>query len=100
MERIRTKLLDESAQIKKSEEAKKQRNLKKYGKQIQMDRIKERAKDKRDMLDSIKSLKRSELEEALAFLRILNSCVYLISLFRTRRCRDDARRRRVRHRAG
>ncbi|KAG8871476.1 hsp90 co-chaperone Cdc37 [Tulasnella sp. 331] len=58
MERIRTKLLDESAFIKKSEEAKKQRNLKKYGKQIQMDRIKERAKDKRNMLDSIKSLKR------------------------------------------
>ncbi|KAG9023648.1 rRNA-processing protein and EBNA1-binding protein ebp2 [Tulasnella sp. JGI-2019a] len=58
MERIRTKLLDESAAIKKSEEAKKQRILKKYGKQIQMDRIKERAKDKRDMLESIKSLKR------------------------------------------
>jgi len=60
MERIRTKLLDESASIKKGEEAKKQRNLKKYGKQIQMDRLKERAKDKREMLESVKSLKRSE----------------------------------------
>ena len=61
MERIRTKLLDETAAIKKSEDAKKQRNLKKYGKQIQIDRLKERQKEKRDMLEKVKSLKRSEL---------------------------------------
>lgn len=60
MERIRTKLLDESASIKKSEEAKKQRQLKKFGKQVQVERTKERLMSKKDMLDKVDTLKRSE----------------------------------------
>lgn len=58
MERIRQRLLDESAGIKASENAKRQRELKKYGKQIQTEKLLERQKSKRDMEDKVNSLKR------------------------------------------
>ncbi|KAG9018697.1 hsp90 co-chaperone Cdc37 [Tulasnella sp. 427] len=58
MERVRSKLLDEAAAMKRSEEAKRQRDLKKYGKQIQVEKIKERAKNKKEMLEKVSSLKR------------------------------------------
>ena len=61
MERIRQKLLDESAGIKKSEEARRQRDLKKFGKQVQVEKLKERAKSKKDMEERLTVLKRSEL---------------------------------------
>jgi rRNA-processing protein EBP2 len=60
MERIRQRLLDESAGIKKGEEAKKQRDLKKFGKQVQVEKLKEREKMKKDMQDRLKGLKRSK----------------------------------------
>jgi len=60
MERIRMKLLDETAGIKKSEQAKKQRDLKKFGKEVQVEKIKERAREKKDMEERVKGLKRSE----------------------------------------
>lgn len=59
MERVRSKLLDEAAAMKRSEEAKRQRDLKKFGKQVQVEKIKERAKNKKDMLEKVASLKRS-----------------------------------------
>lgn len=59
MERIRQKLLDETAGIKKGEQAKRQRELKKFGKQVQVEKLKEREKGKKDMQDKLKSLKRS-----------------------------------------
>ena len=62
MERIRTKLLDEAAGMKKSEEAKKQRQLKKFGKQVQVERTKERTQAKKEMLNKVDSLKRSEFD--------------------------------------
>jgi rRNA-processing protein EBP2 len=58
MERVRQRLLDESASIKKSEDAQKQRQLKKYGKEVQVEKLKERAKGKKDMEERIKGLKR------------------------------------------
>lgn len=58
MERIRQRLLDESASIKASENAKRQRELKKYGKQIQTEKLLERQKNKRDLEDKVNSLKR------------------------------------------
>lgn len=60
MERIRQKLLDEGAGIKKGEEARKQRDLKKFGKQVQVEKLKEREKSKKEMDERLKSLKRSE----------------------------------------
>lgn len=61
MERIRQKLLDDSANIKASEQAKKQRHLKKFGKQVQVEKQKEREKSKREMNDKVKSFRKSEL---------------------------------------
>lgn len=58
MERVRQRLLDESAGIKASENAKRQRELKKYGKQIQTEKLQERQKHKRDMEEKVESLKR------------------------------------------
>ena len=58
MERIRQRLLDESAGIKKGEEKRREREGKKFGKQVQIEKIKERDKSKKDM-ERLKSLKRS-----------------------------------------
>lgn len=60
MERIRQRLLDEGATIKRSEEKRREREGKKYGKQVQMEKLKEREKSKKDMEDRLKGLKRSE----------------------------------------
>ena len=60
MEKIRQKLLDESAGIKASEAAKKQRSLKKFGKQVQVERLKEREKAKKDLDEKVKSFKKSQ----------------------------------------
>ena len=59
MERIRQRLLDETANIKKSEEAKRQREGKKFGKQVQQEKLKERVQTKKEMEERIKGLKRS-----------------------------------------
>lgn len=58
MDKLKTKLLKEAADKKASEDAKKQRQLKKFGKQVQHATLQERAKQKRDTLDKIKSLKK------------------------------------------
>lgn len=58
MDKLKTKLLKEAADKKASEDAKKQRQLKKFGKQVQHATLQDRAKQKRDTLDKIKSLKK------------------------------------------
>ncbi|CAO3609374.1 unnamed protein product [Mucor hiemalis] len=58
MAKIRQKLLDESASLKASEDAKRQRQLKKFGKKVQVEKQLERQKQKTEMLDKIKLLKR------------------------------------------
>ncbi|KAG2223867.1 hypothetical protein INT45_012740 [Circinella minor] len=58
MAKVRQKLLDESAQLKASEDAKRQRLLKKYGKKVQVEKQLERQKQKTDTLEKIKLLKR------------------------------------------
>ena len=60
MERIRQRLLDEGAAIKKSEEKRREREGKKFGKQVQMEKLKEREQNKKDMEERLKGLKRSE----------------------------------------
>jgi rRNA-processing protein EBP2 len=60
MERIRQRLLDESATIKRSEEKRKEREGKKFGKQVQLEKIKERERSKKDMEERLKGLKRSK----------------------------------------
>ncbi|KIK23477.1 hypothetical protein PISMIDRAFT_100270 [Pisolithus microcarpus 441] len=58
MERIRIKLLDERAGIKKAEEKRKEREAKKFGKQVQIEKQKERERSKKEMTERLKSLKR------------------------------------------
>ena len=58
MEKIKERLVEEAQSIKKSEEAKKMRDMKKFGKQIQAQKIQERAKMKSETLRKIGELKR------------------------------------------
>lgn len=60
MGRIKKKLYDDAAGKKASAEAKKLRDAKKFGKQVQVAKEQERAKQKRETLDKIKDLKRSK----------------------------------------
>ena len=60
MERIRQRLLDESAGLKRAEEKRKEREGKKFGKQVQLEKIKERQQSKKEIEERLKGLKRSE----------------------------------------
>lgn len=59
MNSIKKKLYDEAASKKASADARRQRDLKKFGKQVQVAKLQQRAKEKRDALEKINSLKRS-----------------------------------------
>ncbi len=59
MGKIRQKMTDEAANKKAAAEARKQRDLKKFGKQVQVAKLQERDKAKRDTLDKINLMKRS-----------------------------------------
>lgn len=61
MAKIKAKLIDEAASKKASAEARKQRDLKKFGKQVQVAKIQERDKERKQTLEKIKVLKRSML---------------------------------------
>ncbi|CDK25571.1 unnamed protein product [Kuraishia capsulata CBS 1993] len=58
MEKLKAKLVTEASEKKAIEEARKQRQLKKFGKQVQHATLQDRQKEKRDTLDKFKSLKR------------------------------------------
>lgn len=60
MGKIRQRMTDEAANKKAAAEARKQRDLKKFGKQVQVAKLQERDKAKRETLDKINILKRSE----------------------------------------
>lgn len=61
MEKVKAKLIEEASAKKASAEARKLRDLKKFGKQVQVAKLQERQKAKRETLEKIKTLKRSEL---------------------------------------
>ncbi|KAF8867576.1 eukaryotic rRNA processing protein EBP2-domain-containing protein [Gymnopilus junonius] len=58
MERIRQRLLNEAAGIKKSEDKRKEREGKKFGKQVQVEKLKDRERAKKEMEERLKGLKR------------------------------------------
>ncbi|KAL5614303.1 hypothetical protein BROUX41_004411 [Berkeleyomyces rouxiae] len=62
MEKIKGKMVAEASAKKASAEARKLRELKKFGKKTQVAKIQERAKEKRETLDKIKNLKRKRQE--------------------------------------
>jgi rRNA-processing protein EBP2 len=61
MDKIKAKLVEEASNKKAAAEARKLRDLKKFGKQVQVSKLQERQKAKRETLDKIKTLKRSKL---------------------------------------
>ncbi|CZT24882.1 related to rRNA processing protein (Ebp2) [Ramularia collo-cygni] len=58
MGKVRSKLLDETARKKASADARRQRDLKKFGKAVQVAKLQERQKEKTATLDRIQTLKR------------------------------------------
>lgn len=61
MGKIKHKMTEEAANKKAAAEARKQRDLKKFGKQVQVAKLQERDKAKRETLDKINLLKRSAI---------------------------------------
>ncbi|KAH3662390.1 hypothetical protein OGAPHI_005642 [Ogataea philodendri] len=58
MDKLKAKLVTEATEKKAREEARRQRQLKKFGKQVQHETLQKRQKEKSDALAKIKSLKR------------------------------------------
>ena len=59
MDKVKAKLVEEASAKKAAAEARKLRDLKKFGKQVQVAKLQERQKQKRETLEKIKTLKRS-----------------------------------------
>jgi len=59
MQKVKAKMIEEATAKKASAEARKQRDLKKFGKQVQVQKQQERAKQKRETLEKINLLKKS-----------------------------------------
>ncbi|KAI0376667.1 Ebp2-domain-containing protein [Hypomontagnella monticulosa] len=64
MEKVKAKLVEEASAKKASAEARKLRDLKKFGKQVQVAKLQERQKAKRETLEKIKTLKRKRQESS------------------------------------
>ncbi|KAF4551194.1 putative rRNA-processing protein EBP2 [Elsinoe fawcettii] len=65
MGKIKKKLVDDAASKKAAAEARRQRDLKKFGKQVQVAKLQERDKAKRETLDKIKMLKKKRSGAAI-----------------------------------
>ncbi|PHH84759.1 hypothetical protein CDD83_1435 [Cordyceps sp. RAO-2017] len=62
MHKVKAKLVEEASAKKAAAEARKLRDLKKFGKQVQVAKLQERQRAKRETLDKIKTLKRKRQE--------------------------------------
>lgn len=92
MDKIKKKLYEEAASKKASADAKKQRDLKKFGKQVQIAKMQERHKEKRETLEKINELKRSTFYTPYYFItypsQVLHGNTNVTCLnYRTQRCR-------------
>jgi hypothetical protein len=70
MTKIKKKLFDEAASKKAAADARRQRDLKKFGKQVQVAKLQQRQKEKKETLEKINSLKRSTLPPHLLSVSI------------------------------
>ena len=59
---MRNNLLNQEKDIKASEEARKQRHLKKFGKQVQHEKAKQRLEEKKKVLEKVSSLRKKSRE--------------------------------------
>jgi hypothetical protein len=73
MGKIKGKLIDEAASKKASAEARRQRDLKKFGKQVQVAKLQERSREKKDTMDKIQLLKRSKFGLILPITQTRNA---------------------------
>ncbi len=89
MGKVRQKMVDEAARKKASSDARRQRDLKKFGKAVQVAKLQERDKAKRETLDKINVLKRSTSDHPFFVWRIL-----LMMFHRTTRRRPHRERGR------
>ncbi|EEA26135.1 rRNA-processing protein EBP2 [Talaromyces marneffei ATCC 18224] len=64
MTKIKKKLFDEAASKKAAADARRQRDLKKFGKQVQVAKLQQRQKEKKETLEKINSLKRKRKTES------------------------------------
>jgi rRNA-processing protein EBP2 len=100
MEKVKARLVEEATNKKAAAEARKQRDLKKFGKQVQVAKEQERAKEKRATLDKIKTLKRSEFfslfhpPSLYDWYGIDSKLIHLDRTYRGLRCRLGCERRR------
>jgi rRNA-processing protein EBP2 len=69
MGRVRARLVDDAARKKAASDARRQRDLKKFGKAVQVAKQQERDKAKRETMDKINVLKRSMYLHVLLVLR-------------------------------
>jgi rRNA-processing protein EBP2 len=69
MGRVKQRLVDDAATKKAASEARRQRDLKKFGKAVQVAKLQERDKSKRETMDKINTMKRS-MFKSLKILRI------------------------------
>jgi rRNA-processing protein EBP2 len=67
MGKVKGKLLEEAERKKRAQEARKLRDLKKFGKQVQVAKLQEREKEKKQALEKIQILKRSMLTRKCLF---------------------------------
>jgi rRNA-processing protein EBP2 len=79
MDRIKKKLYNEAAEKKGREEARRQRDAKKFGKQVQVAKMEERAKMKRDTLEKVRDLKRSKTPLSLCLLVVMLVLVLVLA---------------------
>ena len=98
MQKVKAKLVEEATAKKASAEARKQRDLKKFGKQVQVQKQQERAKQKRETLEKINLLKRSTPPSAppLSPLLFSNPLPHRATRWRRRRPRRQRSRRPLR----
>lgn len=81
MGRVKKKMYDEAAGKKASEEARKLRDARKFGKAVQVAKEQERAREKRDTLDKIKELKRSTFKTPIPLFPFWFSTHYVLEIY-------------------
>jgi rRNA-processing protein EBP2 len=74
MTKIKAKLVEEAASKKAAAEARKQRDLKKFGKQVQVAKLQEREKERKQTMEKIKVLKRSKSFPIMLGCYLLSLC--------------------------
>ena len=99
MGKVRSKMLDEAARKKASADARRQRDLKKFGKAVQVAKLQERQKEKRETMDRINTLKRSKCHHPHIHFAFEIRTDFCFPNRTPRRRPDRQRRRHVRRRA-